>query len=109
MSQSITTGERPTAAATTASAQPTRSTLVTDHSDASARVTPTLTLAAQAGLLAGPFLSMVDSNIVNVAIPDIARQLATPLAIAQWVVSGYLLALAATLAATRSWPNASAH
>ncbi len=59
-----------------------------------------LTLAAQAGLLAGPFLSMVDSNIVNVAIPDIARELQSPLATAQWVVSGYLLALAAALASS---------
>ena len=65
-----------------------------------APVTETFTLAAQAGLLAGPFLSMVDSNIVNVAIPDIARQLGSPLATAQWVVSGYLLALAAMLAAS---------
>jgi len=70
---------------------------------ASRSVTPaaaTFTLAAQAGLLAGPFLSMVDSNIVNVAIPDIARELQTQLATAQWVVSGYLLALAAMLAAS---------
>src|SRR5215831_2474179 len=70
---------------------------------ASRTVTPaaaTFTLAAQAGLLAGPFLSMVDSNIVNVAIPDIARELQTQLATAQWVVSGYLLALAAMLAAS---------
>jgi EmrB/QacA subfamily drug resistance transporter len=70
----------------------------------SGAVTPaaaaTFTLAAQAGLLAGPFLSMVDSNIVNVAIPDIARELQTQLATAQWVVSGYLLALAAMLAAS---------
>src|SRR5262252_7886026 len=70
----------------------------------SGAVTPaaaaTFTLAAQAGLLAGPFLSMVDSNIVNVAIPDIAGELQTQLATAQWVVSGYLLALAAMLAAS---------
>ena len=59
-----------------------------------------LGVAAQAGLLAGPFLTMVDSNIVNVAIPDIARELRTPLGTAQWVVSGYLLALAAMLAGT---------
>jgi MFS family permease len=29
----------------------------------------TLTLAAQFGLIAGPFLSMIDSNVVNVALP----------------------------------------
>ena len=59
-----------------------------------------LTAATQAGLLAGPFLSMLDSNIVNVALPDIAVQLHSPLETAQWIVSGYLLALAAVLAAS---------
>jgi EmrB/QacA subfamily drug resistance transporter len=55
--------------------------------------------ATQAGLLAGPFLSMLDSNIVTVALPDIALQLHSPLETAQWIVSGYPLALAAVLAA----------
>ena len=55
---------------------------------------------AMAGLLAGPFLSMVDSSIVNVALPDIARQVQSPLATAQWITSGYLLALAVVLPAT---------
>src|SRR5262245_13860738 len=59
-----------------------------------------LSLAAQAGLLAGPFLSMVDSNIVNVALPDIATQLHATLDTAQWIVSGYLVSLAAVLAAS---------
>src|SRR5215470_15544965 len=59
-----------------------------------------LSLAAQAGLLAGPFLSMVDSNIVNVALPDITTQLHSSLDTAQWIISGYLLALAAGLAAS---------
>ncbi len=52
---------------------------------------------AQVGLLAGPFLSMVDSNIVNVALPEMAKALSGTLATAQWVVSGYLLTLAAVL------------
>lgn len=52
-----------------------------------------------AGLLAGPFLSMVDSNVVNVAVPDIARSLHGPLSAVQWTVSGYLLALGTALAA----------
>ncbi|MGO8946563.1 MAG: DHA2 family efflux MFS transporter permease subunit [Ktedonobacterales bacterium] len=59
-----------------------------------------LSLLALCGLLAGPFLSMVDSNIVNVALPDIATELHASLATTQWVVSGYLLALAAGLAAS---------
>jgi len=59
-----------------------------------------LSLLAQVGLLAGPFLSMVDSNIVNVALPSIADELRAPLALAQWVVSVYLLAAAAMLVAS---------
>jgi EmrB/QacA subfamily drug resistance transporter len=55
---------------------------------------------ALAGLLAGPFLAMVDSVIVNVALPDISSQLKSGLDVAQWVLSGYLLALAAGLAAS---------
>ena len=51
-------------------------------------------------LLAGPLLSMVDSNVVNVAVPDIGTQLHTTLPAVQWAVSGYLLALAATLPVT---------
>src|SRR3954454_1062570 len=51
-------------------------------------------------LLAGPLLSMVDSNVVNVAVPDIGVDLHTNLPAVQWAVSGYLLALAATLPAT---------
>jgi EmrB/QacA subfamily drug resistance transporter len=54
----------------------------------------------QFGLLAGPFLSMVDGNVVNVAIPQIARSFGAPLADVQWSVSGYLLALASGLAAS---------
>src|SRR4051794_6415623 len=54
----------------------------------------------QLGLLAGPLLTMVDSSIVNVAVPDIAGELHAGLATAQWVVSGYLLALAAGLTTT---------
>ncbi|WP_433199745.1 MFS transporter [Dactylosporangium sp. CS-047395] len=59
-----------------------------------------LTGLMQLGLLAGPLLTMVDSSIVNVAAPDIATELHTGLADTQWVVSGYLLALAAGLTAT---------
>jgi MFS family permease len=61
-----------------------------------------LTPAVRLALLAGPLLSMVDSSVVNVAIPDIGRELHRNLADVQWTVSGYLLALAATLPAT-SW------
>jgi EmrB/QacA subfamily drug resistance transporter len=55
---------------------------------------------AMFGLLAGPLLSMIDSSVINVAVPDIARSLHTDLSTVQWTVSGYLLALAAMLAAS---------
>ena len=56
--------------------------------------------AARFGLLIGPLLSMIDSSIVNVAVPDIAKELKATLDDVQWVVSGYLLALGVALALT---------
>ena len=60
---------------------------------------------ARYGLLVGPLLSMIDSSIVNVAVPDIAKDFASGgqaagLEQIQWVVSGYLLALSVALALT---------
>ncbi len=55
---------------------------------------------ARYGLLIGPLLSMIDSSIVNVAVPDIAKELDATLDDVQWVVSGYLLALGVSLALT---------
>jgi EmrB/QacA subfamily drug resistance transporter len=45
-------------------------------------------------------LSMIDSSVVNVAVPVIVRGLHTSLSSAAWAVSGYLLGLACGLAAT---------
>lgn len=61
---------------------------------------PSLGRIAQAGLLVGPLLSMIDSSIVNVAVPDIAKELEAQLDDVQWIVSGYLLALGVSLALT---------
>ena len=61
---------------------------------------PRLSAPMMAGLMAGPFLTMVDSSVVNVAVPDIARSLHTDLPTVQWTVSAYLLALASMLAAS---------
>jgi EmrB/QacA subfamily drug resistance transporter len=66
----------------------------------STNVSDGLSLATQIGLIAGPFLSSVDSNIVTVALPSIANQLHTTLQNTQWILSAYLLALAAGLAAS---------
>jgi EmrB/QacA subfamily drug resistance transporter len=51
-----------------------------------------LALAAQFGLIAGPFLSMIDSNVVNVAVPVMLADFHTSLSAVQWVLSAYLLA-----------------
>jgi len=59
-----------------------------------------LSVLVMVGLLAGPFLTMVDASVVNVAAPSIVRSLHADLATVQWTVSGYLLALATTLAAS---------
>lgn len=59
-----------------------------------------LSLGLLLAVAAGPLLSMVDSNVVTVAIPDIARALHTSAATAGWTLSGYLLALAVALPAT---------
>jgi EmrB/QacA subfamily drug resistance transporter len=66
---------------------------------AATRAAPGIGGPAQLGLLIGPLLTMVDASIVNVAVADIARELHAGLDRVQWVVSGYLLALAAGLAA----------
>jgi EmrB/QacA subfamily drug resistance transporter len=58
---------------------------------------PTLTRLA---FLGGPMLSMIDSSVVNIAVPDIVTSLHTTLGTAAWTVSGYLLGLAAGLAIT---------
>lgn len=60
----------------------------------------TLGSVARFGLLVGPVLSMLDSSVVNVAVPVIAEDLGSGLGEVQWVVSGYLLALGLSLAAT---------
>lgn len=43
---------------------------------------------------------MLDSSIVNVAVPAIAKDFAADLHDVKWVVSGYLLAVGVSLAAT---------
>ncbi len=45
------------------------------------------------------FLAGLDSNIVNVALPTLARELHQPFAAVQWVVLSYLLVTTASMAA----------
>ncbi|RFU45685.1 DHA2 family efflux MFS transporter permease subunit [Paraburkholderia sp. DHOC27] len=45
----------------------------------------------------GPFMTQLDSTVVNVSLSTISHTLAAPIATAQWIVSGYLLAMALML------------
>ncbi len=45
----------------------------------------------------GSFMAQLDATIVNVSLPDLVTTLHAPFSVIQWVVSGYLLALALTL------------
>jgi MFS family permease len=48
-----------------------------------------------AGTSMGLFVLMLDSTVINVALPDIARELDATTAGLQWVMNAYLLMLAA--------------
>ncbi|MHB1538429.1 MAG: DHA2 family efflux MFS transporter permease subunit [Solirubrobacteraceae bacterium] len=51
-------------------------------------------------LILGMMMSILDTTIVNVALHTLSRDLASPIAQIQWVVTGYLLALAAVIPVT---------
>jgi EmrB/QacA subfamily drug resistance transporter len=48
-------------------------------------------------VILGPFMAQMDSTVVNVSLSFIKQELHSTIASAQWVVSGYLLALALML------------
>jgi EmrB/QacA subfamily drug resistance transporter len=48
-------------------------------------------------VLLGPFMTQMDSTVVNVSLATIQHDLGATIAEAQWVISGYLLALALML------------
>lgn len=53
--------------------------------------------AILAVLLLAPFMGNLDSSIVNVALPVMARELGVGISAIQWVVTSYLIALAALI------------
>ena len=62
---------------------------------------PPARLGAIAGVVVlGAFLTILDTTVVNVAIDTLGRELGASLATIQWVATGYLLALAATIPVT---------
>lgn len=55
---------------------------------------------ALACLLCGPFMSMVDSSAVNIAVPEIVATTGANASLGGWVVSAYLLGIAVALPLT---------
>ncbi|HWF36020.1 MAG TPA: MFS transporter [Solirubrobacteraceae bacterium] len=53
--------------------------------------------AALAVMLAAGFMDLLDTSIVNVAIPSIRRSLHANYAVIQWMIAGYVLAVAVAL------------
>jgi EmrB/QacA subfamily drug resistance transporter len=51
-------------------------------------------------IILGAIMSVLDTTIVNVALDTLSRDLASPLSTIQWVVTGYLLSLAAVIPIT---------
>ncbi|MFC0904433.1 MFS transporter [Clostridium sp. MT-14] len=48
-------------------------------------------------VLSATFMSTLDGSIVNVALPDMSSKLHTPMAGIEWVVTGFLIVIAATI------------
>src|SRR5258708_33026451 len=51
-------------------------------------------------VILGMIMSILDTTIVNVALRTLSHDLHSPLAQVQWVITGYLLALAAVIPVT---------
>ena len=51
-------------------------------------------------VILGMIMSILDTTIVNVALNTLSKDLHSPLAQVQWVITGYLLALAAVIPVT---------
>ncbi len=51
-------------------------------------------------IVLGSIMSVIDTTIVNIALHDLSKDLHTPLNSVQWVITGYLLSLAAVIPLT---------
>ena len=49
----------------------------------------------------GSFMSILDTTMVNIAVPTLVRSFQTSLSNVQWVTTGYILALAVVVPLTR--------
>src|ERR1700677_1384107 len=66
-------------------------------------------LLVLAAVCLGQFMLQLDTTIVNVALPSIARSLHASTSGLQWVVDGYILALASLLLSSGRMGDRSAH
>ena len=64
--------------------------------NASGGIDPTVWKVALVAVI-GPFMTQLDSTVVNVSLSTISHTLDSSIATAQWIVSGYLLAMALML------------
>ena len=67
------------------------------EADADIRQPDSLVWKVSAVAVIGPFLTQMDSTVVNVSLTAIRQNLHASLVSAQWIISGYLLALALML------------
>ena len=51
-------------------------------------------LAPLAAIIVGTFMAILDTTVVNVALPHLGRVFAADLTLLQWVITGYTLAQA---------------
>jgi EmrB/QacA subfamily drug resistance transporter len=69
------------------------------HPEASDRIEPYVWKIAGVVIL-GMIMSILDTTIVNVALPTLSRDLHSSISQIQWVVTGYILSLAAVIPVT---------
>ncbi|HXN38747.1 MAG TPA: MDR family MFS transporter [Solirubrobacteraceae bacterium] len=69
------------------------------HPEASDRIEPYVWKIAGVVIL-GMIMSILDTTIVNVALPTLSRELHSSISQIQWVVTGYILSLAAVIPVT---------
>jgi DHA2 family methylenomycin A resistance protein-like MFS transporter len=72
-------------------------------------VTPRRRVLVLAAVCLGQFMLQLDTTIVNVALPSIARSLHATTSGLQWVVDGYILALASLLLSSGRMGDRSGH
>ena len=67
-----------------------------EHAPTAGRIAPSVWKVAMVVSI-GSFMSQMDATLVNVSLATIGHELDASIATAQWIVSGYLLAMALTL------------